>query len=40
VSSDGARPFWRRPGIVALIVILLLVLVVIPLLASNTLEPG
>jgi hypothetical protein len=40
VSSDRARPFWRRPAIVALVVILLLVLVVIPLLASNTLEPG
>jgi hypothetical protein len=40
VSSDRARPLWRRPGLVALVLILIVVLVVIPLLATNTLEAG
>jgi hypothetical protein len=37
VPSDG-KPFWRRPRVVTVLVVVTLLLVVIPWLMSNTLR--
>ena len=38
MSSNSGKPFWRRPGVVTVLVVVVLVLVVIPWLMSNTLR--
>jgi hypothetical protein len=37
VSSEEARPFWRRRRVVIAVVVLVLLLVVVPWVMSNTL---
>lgn len=37
MSSEPSKPFWRRPMVIVLVV-LILVFVVIPFLLSNTLR--
>jgi uncharacterized membrane protein YdbT with pleckstrin-like domain len=36
VSSEDARPFWRRPVVIA-VVVLVLLLVIVPWALGNTL---
>jgi anti-sigma-K factor RskA len=40
VSSEQNRSFWRRNVLVITIVALVLIVVVLPFVLSNTLRPG